>query len=35
MTQQNTQIQQQLPPPLSAKKRSLSRNNTQKSFIEG
>jgi hypothetical protein len=32
MTQQ-PQIQQ-IPPPLSAKKRSLSRNNTQKSFVE-
>lgn len=30
---QQPQIQQQ--PPLSAKKRSLSRNNTQKSFLEG
>lgn len=30
---QQPQIQQQ--PPLSAKKRSLSRNATQKSFIEG
>lgn len=35
MTQQ-PQIQQVAPtPPLSAKKRSLSRNNTQKSFVEG
>lgn len=35
MTQQ-PQIPQAAPaPPLSAKKRSLSRNNTQKSFVEG
>ncbi len=33
LPQQPPQFQQA--PPLSAKKRSLSRNNTQKSFIEG
>lgn len=33
LPQQPPQFQQQ--PPLSAKKRSLSRNNTQKSFIDG